>query len=77
MKLLLQLSILISSLLETKQDAQYLDFGDSLDTFQNCSIQIIQSDLEVRPVTSPPKHIKVYEARHFFFVCRAITTSSY
>jgi len=48
MKVLFRLSIMLTSLLETTQDAQYLDFGNSLDAFQNCSIHLIQSDLEVK-----------------------------
>jgi len=47
MKALLQLSFVIQLILRTSQDVQEVDFENSLDMFQDCSIHIIQHDLEV------------------------------
>jgi len=35
-------------IVKTSQDFQELDFEDSLDMFQDCSIHVILNDLEVR-----------------------------
>jgi len=48
MKALLQLSILVQLISSTSQEVQELDFEDSLDMFQDCSIHLIENDLEVR-----------------------------
>jgi len=47
MRALLQLSILIHLIVKTSQDVRDLDFEDSLDMFQECSIHLIQNELEV------------------------------
>jgi len=47
MRALLKLHIIIQIIVNAIQDAQYLDFEDSLDMFQDCSIHLIQNDAEV------------------------------
>jgi len=41
MRAFFQLNVVISKILQTSQDVQDLDFGDSLDIFQDCSIYLI------------------------------------
>jgi len=47
MRTLLHLSILIHLIMTARPDVRYLDFEDNLDMFQDCSIHLIQNDLEV------------------------------
>jgi len=44
--------IQISMIFQTKQDVRYVDFGDSLDAFQDCSMHLIWNDLEVSLYTT-------------------------
>jgi len=47
MRAILYLSVLIHLTVKTRQDDQYLDFEDSLDIFESCSIHLVHIDLEV------------------------------
>jgi len=47
MRALIKFHIVIQIIANASQDAKYLDFEDSLDMFQDCSIDLIQNNVEV------------------------------